>query len=90
MSGAVLGAEMAYHNGMTGVFGLTDAGTEPALLRHAKRAIRSRAEIDSRPDNKFGGHPIIGYMSGALAGIQALRQSHDRGRDGHLDRLKDR
>src|SRR5215831_2652188 len=32
MSGAILGAEMAYHNGMTGVFGITDvAGTEPAL-----------------------------------------------------------
>jgi hypothetical protein len=60
MSGAVLGAEMAYHNGMTGVFGLTDKGKEPALLRHWKRAVRSRKEIDSRRDNKFG-HPIIGY-----------------------------
>ena len=45
MSGAVLGAEMAYHNGMTGVFGLTGQGTEPALLRHCKRAIQSRNEI---------------------------------------------
>jgi hypothetical protein len=60
MSGAVLGAEMAYHNGMTGVFALTDTGTEPALLRHWKRAIQSRKEIDRRPGNKFG-HPIIGY-----------------------------
>ena len=49
MSGAVLGAEMAYHNGMTGVFTLTDKGTEPALLRHWKRAIQSRTEIDRRP-----------------------------------------
>ena len=32
LSGAVLGAEMAYHNGMTGVFGLTDRGKEPAPL----------------------------------------------------------
>jgi hypothetical protein len=60
MSGAVLGAEMAYHNGMTGVFGLTDSGTEPALLRHFKRAIQSRTEIDRRPGNKFG-HPVIGF-----------------------------
>jgi hypothetical protein len=60
MSGAVLGAEMAYHNGMTGVFGLTDKGTEPALLRHFKRAIQSRTEVDRRPGNKFG-HPVIGY-----------------------------
>jgi hypothetical protein len=60
MSGAVLGAEMAYHNGMTGVFGLTDKGTEPALLRHWKRAIQSRKEIDRRSGNKFG-HPVIGY-----------------------------
>jgi hypothetical protein len=60
MLGAVLGAEMAYHNGMTGVFGLTDKGIEPALLRHWKRAIQSRTERDRRPDNKLG-HPIIGY-----------------------------
>jgi len=60
MSGAVLGAEMAYHNGMTRVFGLTDKGTEPALLRHWKRAIRSRNETDRRPGNKSG-HPVIGY-----------------------------
>jgi hypothetical protein len=60
MSGAVLGAEMAYHNGMTGVFALTGKGTEPALLRHWKRAIQSRAESDRRADNIFG-HPVIGY-----------------------------
>jgi hypothetical protein len=69
MSGAVLGAEMAYHNGMTGVFGLTDAGAEPALLRHWKRAIRSRNELDRRPDNKFG-HPVIGYSQELWAGYR--------------------
>jgi hypothetical protein len=60
MSGAVLGAEMAYHNGMTNVFAITDAGSEPALLRHWKRAIQSRNEIDRRPGNTSR-HPIIGY-----------------------------
>jgi hypothetical protein len=60
MSGAELGAEMAYHNGMTGVFALTDKGTEPALLRHFKRAIQSRTEVDRRPGNKSG-HPVIGF-----------------------------
>ncbi len=61
MSGAILGAEMAYHNGMTGVFGITDvAGTEPALLRTFKRAIQSRTELDRRHTSKTG-HPVIGY-----------------------------
>jgi hypothetical protein len=61
MSGAILGAEMAYHNGMTGVFGITDVpGTEPALLRTYKRAIQSRTEVDRRPTS-LTGHPIIGY-----------------------------
>ncbi len=61
MAGAILGAEMAYHNGMTGVFGITDvAGTEPALLRTFKRAIQSRTELDRRPTSKTG-HPDIGY-----------------------------
>ena len=61
MSGAILGAEMAYHNGMTGVFGITDvAGTEPALLRTFKRAIQSRMELDRSPTSKTG-HPEIGY-----------------------------
>ena len=69
MSGAVLGAEMAYHNGMTGVFTLTDKGTEPALLRHWKRAIQSRTEIDRRPGNTFG-HPIIGYSQELWAGYR--------------------
>jgi hypothetical protein len=69
MSGAVLGAEMAYHNGMTGVFGLTDTGTEPALLRYWKRAIQSSKEIDRRPGNKFG-HPIIGYSQELWAGYR--------------------
>jgi hypothetical protein len=69
MSGAVLGAEMAYHNGMTGVFRLSDSGAEPALLRHWKRAIKSRTEIDRRPGNKFG-HPIIGYSQQLWAGYR--------------------
>jgi hypothetical protein len=60
MSGAVLGAEMAYHNGMTGVFTLTDKGDAPALLRHFRRAVESRNEIDQRSGNRFG-HPVIGY-----------------------------
>ena len=61
MAGAILGAEMAYHNGMTGVFGITDvAGTEPALLRTFKRAIQSRTERDQRRTSKTG-HPDIGY-----------------------------
>jgi hypothetical protein len=69
MSGAVLGAEMAYHNGMTGVFGLTDKGTEPALLRHWKRAIQSRTEVDRRPGNTFG-HPVIGFSQELWAGYR--------------------
>ena len=69
MSGAVLVAEMAYHNRMTKVFGLTDQGTEPALLRHWKRAIRSRTEIGRRLDNKFG-HPIIGHCQQLGAGYR--------------------
>jgi hypothetical protein len=69
MRGAVLGAEMAYHNGMTGVFTLTDKGTEPALLRHWKRAIQSRSEMDRRPGNTFG-HPIIGYSQELWAGYR--------------------
>jgi hypothetical protein len=69
MSGAVLGAEMAYHNGMKGVFALTDKGSEPALLRHWKRAIRSRKEIDRRPGNTFS-HPVIGYSQELWAGFR--------------------
>jgi hypothetical protein len=87
MSGAVLGAEMAYHNGMTGVFELSDAGKEPALLRHWKRAIQSRNEIDRRPGNQLG-HPIIGtspeiwpgfrrYADPAIEGaVTGLSDSH--------------
>jgi len=74
MSGAVLGAEMAYHNGMTGVFTLTDQGTEPALLRHWKRAIQSRTEIDRRPGNKFG-HPVIGHSQEIWAGYRRYADS---------------
>jgi hypothetical protein len=59
--GSLIGAEMAYHNGMTAVFGITDArGTEPALLRTFKRAIGSRNELDSQPANSTK-HPIIGW-----------------------------
>ena len=61
MSGAILGAEMAYHNGMIGVFGLTDVpGTEPALLRTSKLAIQSRTQKDFRPTS-LTGHPSIGH-----------------------------
>src|SRR5262249_36840777 len=60
MAGIILGAEMAYHNGMTGAFGITDAGTDAALLRTFKRAIASRNEVDRRPDSATG-HPFIGY-----------------------------
>lgn len=69
MSGAALGAEMAYHNGMTGVFELTDKDAEPALLRHWKRTIQSRKERDRRPDNAFG-HPIIGYSQALWLGYR--------------------
>lgn len=61
MQGPILGAIIAYHNGMTGVFGITDVpGTEPALLRTFKKAVISRNEIDRRPDT-LTGHPSIGY-----------------------------
>src|SRR5262249_39707873 len=59
---ASLAAEMAYHNGMTNVFALTDAGSEPALLRTFKKNILSRSEIDTDTVNTFG-HPIIGYLA---------------------------
>jgi hypothetical protein len=72
MSGAVLGAEMAFHNGMTGVFGITDQGTEPALLRHWKRAIQSRTETDSSRGNAFG-HPVIGFSQQIWAGYRRYR-----------------
>jgi hypothetical protein len=69
MAGAVLGAEMAYHNGMSGVFGITGQGAEPALLRHWKRTIQSRNEADRRPGNKSG-HPVIGYSRQIMAGYR--------------------
>src|SRR5262245_46657505 len=70
MAGAILGAEMAYHNGMTGVFNITDvAGTEPALLRTYKRAIQSRTERDRRRTSKTG-HPEIGYSKWIWAGYR--------------------
>lgn len=69
MSGVIYGAEMAYHNGMTGVFGITDAGSEPALLRTYKRAIQSRTEIDRRADS-LTGHPDIGYNPIIWAGYR--------------------
>ena len=70
MYGAILAAEAAYHNGMTDVYKLTDAG-EPALLRTYKRAIASRNEVDNSThwsndeDCKTyapnPGQPIIGW-----------------------------
>ena len=75
MSGAILGAEMAYHNGMTGVFGITDVpGTEPALLRTFKRAIKSRTEVDRRPTS-LTGHPVIGYDPVNWAGYRRYSDS---------------
>jgi hypothetical protein len=58
--GAVLAAEMAYHNGMTQVFAIKGTGIEPALLRSHKKAIDSRTEHDRRPTS-LTGHPDIGY-----------------------------
>jgi hypothetical protein len=69
MSGAVLGADMAYHNGMTGVFTLSNQGTDPVLLRHWKRAIQSRTEVDRRSGNTFG-QPVIGYSQELWAGYR--------------------
>ena len=68
MIGVMLGAEMAYHNGMTGVFEITDAG-EPAILRVCKRAIESRTERDLQPKN-LSGHPRIGYDSSLMLGYR--------------------
>jgi hypothetical protein len=70
MYGSILGAEMAYHNGMTGVFALTDVqGTEPGLLRTFKRAIESRTETDRQPANPTG-RPIIGWDPAIFAGYR--------------------
>jgi hypothetical protein len=61
MQGPIMGAIMAYHNGMSRVFEITDVpGTEPAILRTFKRAIQSRTDRDARPDTVTG-HPSIGY-----------------------------
>jgi hypothetical protein len=54
---AIFAAEMAYHNGMTGVYRLTDAGTVPAVLRSIKRAVLSRNELDGRTWE----YPTVGY-----------------------------
>jgi hypothetical protein len=69
MQGIMTGAEMAFHNGMTGVFGITDAGSEPALLRTYKRAIQSRTELDHQPANPTG-HPVIGFSPSLFAGLR--------------------
>ncbi len=59
MVGAIFAAEMAYHNGMTEVYAMTDVpGTEPALLRTFKRSIASRYETDLRSTSKTG-HPLL-------------------------------
>ena len=67
---ALLAAEMAYHNGMSRVFEITDvSGTEPAALRSYKRAIESRNEIDTQPANSFG-HPVIGWANNIFMGYR--------------------
>jgi hypothetical protein len=59
--GPIMGAIMSYHNGMSQVFSITDVpGTEPAILRNFKRAIRSRTDRDANPTS-LTGHPSIGY-----------------------------
>jgi len=59
--GPIMGAIMSYHNGVSQVFTITDVpGTEPAILRNFKRAIRSRTERDENPTS-LTGHPSIGY-----------------------------
>jgi hypothetical protein len=81
MYGPILAAEAAYHNGMTRVYEITDAGAEPALLRTFKRAIASRNEVDrvecwrkypgtgacSAPNP---GHPIVGWDPIIFAGYR--------------------
>jgi hypothetical protein len=81
MYGPILAAEAAYHNGMTRVYEITDAGSEPALLRTFKRAIASRKEVDrvecwrkypgsggcSGPNP---GHPIVGWDPIIFAGYR--------------------
>jgi hypothetical protein len=60
---------------MSGVFAVTDVqGTEPALLRTYKRAIQSRAEIDTQPANPSG-HPIIGWDPAIFAGYRRYSDS---------------
>ena len=81
MYGIIMAAEAAYHNGMTRVFEISDAGSEPALLRTFKRAIKSRTEKDYNPCYaKYGanecqvlnnfGHPIIGWDPIMYAGYR--------------------
>jgi len=61
MAPVLLAAEMAYHNGMSKVFALSDPmNPEPAALLTYKRAIKSRTELDRRPTS-LTGHPDIGY-----------------------------
>lgn len=69
-----MGAEMAYHNGMTEVFTLAGQGTELALLRHWRRTVQSRTEVDRRPGNTFG-HPVIGYSQELWAGYRRYADS---------------
>jgi len=91
MYGPILAAEAAYHNGMTWVYEITDAGSKPALLRTFKRAIASRNEIDrvecwraypgtggcSAPNP---GHPIVGLGPDNFCWLQAILRSDDRSR----------
>jgi hypothetical protein len=69
MSGAMMGAEMAFHNGMSGVFTLTDRGTEPALFRTYKRAMQSRDEQDYRADTRTG-HPMLWHDPQIMLGYR--------------------
>ena len=56
-----------------------------ALLRHWKRAIQSRSELDRRPGNTFG-HPVIGDTQEIWAGY---RRYADPTIEGAVSRLTD-
>ena len=77
MSGAVLGAEMAYHNGMTGVFAADRQGhraRSPAALQ-ARHPVEDGDRSPARQQVRAPGHRI---QPGDLAGIQTLRRPGDR------------
>jgi len=68
-----LSAEMAYHNGMTGVFGIKAGASDPAILSFYKRAIESQTESDYRPTSRTG-HPDIAFYP---MNMTANRRYHD-------------